>query len=239
VPRGRFSAANKDAAMTITTHPPETEKTEPVLDRGSGGGGLLHLGPVGETRKAVDDPSPEPVRTGIWIGLAAITMSFAAFTSALVVRQSTANDWHHLVLPPIVFVNTLILVASSATLEAARRRVATFFRSKDRSRTAPRFWLWVTLLLGIVFVAGQYVAWLKLRAQGLYLATNPNSAFFYVLTAMHALHVLGGLAGLGRVLHKLRAPVALRRSTLDATSYYWHFMGILWLYLLFVVWLKL
>lgn len=224
--------------MATTIQPPETEKTS-LLDSGSGGGGLLHLGPVGETRKAVDDASPEPVRTGVWIGLAAITMSFAAFTSALVVRESTANDWHHLVIPPIVFVNTLFLVASSATLEAARRRVVSFFRSNDRVQTVPRFWLWMTWFLGIVFVAGQYLAWLKLRAQGLYLATNPNSAFFYVLTAMHALHVLGGLAGLVRVLHKLRVPVSLRRSTLDATSYYWHFMGILWLYLLFVVWLKL
>jgi len=97
----------------------------------------------------------------------------------------------------------------------------------------------MTLLLGLIFVGGQYLAWLKLRTQGLYLATNPNSAFFYVLTAMHGLHVLGGLGGLLRVLYKLREPVSLRRSTLDATSYYWHFMGILWLYLLFVVWLKL
>jgi len=167
-------------------------------------------------------------------------MSFAAFTSALVVRQSTANDWHHLVIPPIVFGNTLVLLASSVTLEVARRRVAVFFRNKDRGQAVPVLWLWATLLLGVVFVAGQYIAWQRLRAAGLYLATNPNSAFFYVLTAMHALHVLGGLAGLARVIYKVRGPVlTLRRSTLDATSYYWHFMGILWLYLLLVVWLKL
>ena len=85
-----------------------------------------------------------------------------------------------------------------------------------------------------------FSGWLKLRAEGLYLATNPNSSFFYVLTAMHALHVLGGLGGLLRVINKLRQPVlSLRRSTMDATSYYWHFMGILWLYVLMVVWIKL
>jgi cytochrome c oxidase subunit 3 len=190
--------------------------------------------------RAVDDPSPEPSRTGIWIGLAAITMSFAAFTSALVVRQSTANDWRHLRIPSIVFVNTLVLLASSATLELARRTVAACVRSKGGSRSVPLFWLWATWLLGLVFVAGQYAAWLQLRAQGLYLATNPNSSFFYVLTAMHALHVLGGLGGLARVIYKLSMPVlTLRRSTMDATSYYWHFMGILWLYLLWVVWMKL
>ncbi len=226
--------------MATTVQPPETEQPVSAHDGGkSGGGGLLHLGPVDQRPRAVGDSSPEPVRTGIWVGLAAITMSFAAFTSALVVRQSTANDWHHLAIPPIVFVNTLFLVASSTTLEIARRRLAAYFRGKERNQSPPIFWLGATFLLGLVFVVGQYVAWLKLRSQGQYLASNPNSAFFYVLTAIHAIHVLGGLAGLARVIHKLRPPVSLRRSTMDATSYYWHFMGILWLYLLFVLWLKL
>jgi len=227
--------------MMTTIPPPEIEPTESLLDGGkSGGGGLLHLGPVDVKRKAVDDPSPEPVRTGIWVGLAAITMSFAAFTSALVVRQSTANDWRHLTIPPIVFLNTGVLLVSSVTLEVARRRVARYVRSKDGKRAAPLLWLSATLLLGLIFVGGQYAGWLQLRAQGLYLATNPNSSFFYVLTAMHALHVLGGLIGLARVIYKLREPgLSLRRSTMDATSYYWHFMGILWLYLLLVVWMKL
>jgi len=225
--------------MATTIQPPETENTDLLIRRGSGGGGLLHLGPVDGTRKSVQDPSAEPVRTGIWIGLAAITMSFAAFTSALVVRQSTATDWHHLVIPRIVLANTLVLIVSSVTLEVARRKLALYFRSKDLRRPAPLFWLWATLLLGLIFVAGQYVAWLKLRAQGVYLASNPNSAFFYVLTAMHGLHVLGGLGGLVRVLYKIRISGPLRRSTLDATSYYWHFMGILWLYLLLVIWFML
>jgi cytochrome c oxidase subunit 3 len=70
------------------------------------------------------------------------------------------------------------------------------------------------------------------------LATNPNSSFFYVFTAVHALHVLGGLAGLSRVIRKL-GQSALRRSTLDATAYYWHFMGVLWLYLFWLLWMKL
>jgi cytochrome c oxidase subunit III len=227
--------------MATTIHPPDIGEVEsPLNGSKSGGGGLIDAGPMDPQLRAVDDPSPEPSRTGIWIGLAAITMSFAAFTSALVVRESTANDWRHLRIPSIVFVNTLVLLASSATLEIARGRVAAYVRSKGGSRSQPSLWLWATLLLGFVFVAGQYAAWLQLRAQGLYLATNPNSSFFYVLTAMHALHVLGGLAGLARVIYKLSTPVlTLRRSTMDSTSYYWHFMGVLWLYLLWVVWMKL
>lgn len=224
--------------MATTIQPPETDSK---LDRGqSGAGGVRNLGPTDVNLKALDGYSPEPSRTGIWVGLAAITMSFAAFTSALVVRQATANDWRHLSIPSIVFVNTLVLLASSVTLEGARRRVADFARGKISDRTTPLLWLWATLSLGLAFVAGQYAAWQQLRSEGLYLASNPNSSFFYVLTAMHALHVLGGLAGLVRVIYMLRQPVlSLRRSTMDATSYYWHFMGILWLYVLLVMWIKL
>jgi len=118
-------------------------------------------------------------------------------------------------------------------------------RGQQRDRAPAMLWLNATLLLGLVFVAGQYVAWLQLRAQGLYLPTNPNSSFFYLLTGVHAVHVLGGLGGLTRVIVKFRSAASstlvlpLRRSTVDATSYYWHFMGALWVYLLFVLWLKL
>jgi cytochrome c oxidase subunit 3 len=96
----------------------------------------------------------------------------------------------------------------------------------------------VTLTLGVLFVAGQYVAWSQLRAEGLYLATNPSSSFFYVLTVTHALHVLGGLGGLVYVIRKL-GKASLRRSTLDAAARYWHFMDLLWLYLLLLLWVKL
>lgn len=226
--------------MATTIQPPEIDQEKQLRPSDSGGGGFRNLAPADGNLKAVDDHSTEPARTGIWVGLAAITMSFAAFTSALFVRQSSATDWHHLSIPPIVFLNTLVLLASSVTLEIARKRLSQFMRNKEGTRQVPLTWLGITLGLGLIFVVGQYAAWLKLRAEGLYLATNPNSSFFYVLTAMHALHVLGGLGGLLRVINKLRQPVlSLRRSTMDATSYYWHFMGILWLYVLMVVWIKL
>lgn len=198
------------------------------------------FGPSGGNPPAIGHFSPEPSRTGIWVGLAAISMSFAAFTSALVVRQATANDWHPLALPLILFVNTGVLLASSGTLEIARRRVADYARGKVTDRSAMLFWLSTTLVLGFLFVSGQCFAWRQLRREGLFLASNPNSSFFYVLTAMHAVHVLGGLAGLMRVLFLVRQPAfPLRRSTMDATSYYWHFMGVLWLYVLIVMWIKL
>jgi cytochrome c oxidase subunit III len=168
-----------------------------------------------------------PARTGVWIGIAAITMSFAAYTSALIVRQGAAPDWQHFRLPPILYLNTLLLLASSGTLELGRRR------SRGGS------WLSLTLGLGLLFVAGQVLAWRDLASQGLFLATNPSSAFFYVFTALHALHLLGGVLALGYILGRLHSSTAGPPvAALDAISLYWHFMGVLWLYLLFVLALR-
>lgn len=228
--------------MATTLQPPQTNTEEDLRPRkGSGsGGGFRGLVPDTGDLRAVTDPTGEPTRTGIWVALAAIAMTFAALTSALYVREGAATDWHHIVLPPILWFNTLSLIASSVTLELARRRVAAFMRGQQVRRSAASLWLNVTLLLGLMFVAGQYLAWLKLRSQGLYLPTNPNSSFFYVLTGVHAVHVLGGLGGLTRVMVLFRgAKPSLRRSTMDATSYYWHFMGALWVYLLCLLWIKL
>lgn len=228
--------------MATTLQPPQTElEQERPIQHGAGsGGGFRNLVPASGDLRAVADPTGDPARTGIWIGLSAIAMSFAALTSALYVREGAATDWHHIALPPILWFNTLALIASSITLEFARVRVRSFMRGERSTRSQASLWLNATLLLGMVFVVGQYFAWLKLRSEGLYLPTNPNSSFFYVLTGVHAIHVLGGLGGLLRVMVKFRNPVrALRRSTMDASSYYWHFMGALWVYLLFILWLKL
>jgi cytochrome c oxidase subunit III len=218
---------------TIAHEPP---KIEPPSN-GHGGAAPPAPEPAG---RAVTDRPPEPVRTGIWVGLASIAMTFAALTSALIVRRGSGNDWNPIALPPILYFNTAILVLSSLTLEQARRKVAAFIRNQGTTHGEALGWLSVTLVLGLAFVAGQYLAWLQLRSEGLYLATNPNSSFFYVFTALHALHVLGGLGGLARVIRRLALPVPiLRKSTLDATSYYWHFMGMLWIYLLFILWRRL
>ena len=165
-------------------------------------------------------------------------MSFAAFTSALIVRKGSSLDWRSFKLPSILYLNTLLLIASSVTLEVSRRRIAAFMGGLRNKAEGPARWLYITLFLGLLFVVGQYVAWSQLRTEGLYLATNPSSSFFYVLTFTHALHVVGGLSGLLYVIRKLNNST-LRRSTLVATARYWHFMGGLWLYLLLLLWMKL
>src|SRR3989440_8985040 len=179
-------------------------------------------------------------RSGIWVGIFAITMSFAAFTSSLFVRQGSAADWTHITLPSLLYANTLALLLSSATLQMARRAIAAVPTMESRTARRGLGWLLATLALGFVFVAGQYEAWRQLAAQGLYLATNPNSSFYYVLTAMHGLHVLAGIAALLFVISRLTAkPAALRPSMFKAAATYWHFMGVLWLYLLLVLRTKL
>ena len=223
--------------MATTVHEPPKIDLDRQPSHGSGNGGWGTLVPAGGDLRRVKPSSPPPASTGIWVGLAAITMTFAAFTSALIVRQGSAPDWQHFTLPSILYLNSLIIIASSVTLEIARRQITGFMVARAEG-AAPSRWLYITLVLGLLFVVGQTFAWLKLRSQGLVISTNISYSFFYVLTVAHAIHLLGGLGGLVRVIGKVNHS-ALRRSTLNATSLYWHFMGALWLYLLLLLWMKL
>ena len=225
---------------TVVHEPPRIKEIENRArpESGSGNGDLRNLTPESGDLRRVQEYAPPPSSTGMWVVLAAISMTFAALTSALVVRKGGAVDWRHFALPSILYFNTLLLLASSVTLEISRRRIAAFMGGLKSNTENPARWLYITLSLGLLFVAGQYIAWRQLSAQGLYLATNPSSSFFYVFTAAHALHLLGGLGGLLRVISKLNH-LTLRRSTMDATSRYWHFMDVLWVYLLLLLWMKL
>jgi cytochrome c oxidase subunit III len=226
--------------MATTTHPPTTQPTRDTsrpIDS-SGNGGWRNIVPEGGDLRAVQEYAPPPASTGVWVFVAGVSMTFAALTSALVVRKGGALEWRHFTLPYILYLNTVVLLASSATLEISRRHVATFMGGAKVTTANPARWLYATLSLGLLFLAGQYLAWRQLSAQGLYLATNPSSSFFYVFTAAHALHLLGGLYAITRVIRKLNHHV-LRRATLDATAHYWHFMDALWVYLLVLLWMKL
>src|SRR5579884_720723 len=115
--------------MATTVHePPRVEPRRPGQPY-AGNGGWRNIPPSGASTRTVQQPASSPAsRTGIWVGLGGITMTFAAFTSALVVRRGGAADWRHLDLPPILLLNTVFLFASSVTLEVARRRVAAYAR---------------------------------------------------------------------------------------------------------------
>lgn len=228
---------------TTIPEPPQIDRLPDHGHTGNGNGNGKNLVPADGNLRAVIDYSPPPSSTAIWVVLFAVTMMFAAFTSALIVRKGSSQDWQSFTLPSILYFNTFLLLLSSVTLEVARRRVASFMGAlkthvAQSSAANPSRWLYITLFLGLLFVAGQYVAWKQLAAQGLYLATNPSSSFFYLLTAVHAVHVLGGLGGLIYCIRKLRKST-LRRNALVATTRYWHFMGALWVYLLVLLWMKI
>src|SRR6202045_1230824 len=111
----------------------------------------------------------EASQSGIWVGIFAITMSFAAFTSALFVREGSAADWTHLVLPPILYANTMMLLLGSLTLVMASRVVNAHALLDSHAVKTVMAWLIATLALGVLFIVGQYEAWRQLAAQGLFL----------------------------------------------------------------------
>ena len=173
---------------------------------------------------------------GVRMFLATVTMLFAAFTSAYLVRRAGA-DWQPIPLPGVLGVNTVVLAASSAAAEAGRRAAA-----RGRWGLA-RTGFVAAVALGVAFVGGQLGAWRALEGAGFVVSTLPQSAFFYLLTGVHAVHLVAGLVVLAVTLPALRpgagahagdagagaaavSPAA--RARLAAT--FWHFFGALWVY---------
>ena len=170
-------------------------------------------------------------RLGLLVGLGAITMLFAAFTSAYLVRSGGA-DWVAIPLPAVLlWTGTGLLALSSGTLELARRAFAA------GNAVGFRSWSALTAALGTGFLAGQFASWRALNEAGLYLQSNPKSSFFFVLTGVHAVHLGAGVVAL-LALFGLAAAGRLVPGKSDAptlTAIYWHFVGGVWLYLLAVL----
>jgi len=170
--------------------------------------------------------------TAIQLALAGIVMFFMALTSSFLVRKGLGDDWVSFTLPRILWANTLVLLASSGAIQFARARL----RSGDTEGF--RRWWAITTALGALFLAGQFAAWRQLAAQGVFLATNPSSSFFYLLTALHGLHLLGGIVGLFYVAYRPWQRSRITQSTAaDLVSIYWHFMDGLWIFLFALLYL--
>jgi cytochrome c oxidase subunit 3 len=173
----------------------------------------------------------------MWVGLASIAMMFTSLSSAYIVRSASSNDWVSLPMPRMLLVSTALILASSAAIETARRKF------KAALHALYSRWLFVTVILGLGFLGAQLVAWRQLARRGIYLASNPHSSFFYLLTGAHAVHLLGGLLGLTLLWLRSRRPVieqslvARRKAATDAVAIYWHFMDALWIYLFLLLFL--
>lgn len=221
------------ATMVTSTKP--ARKTSP-------GGGPKIPGPNGNGRKHNGDfRGPESqgnrYRIGMWVGLASVAMMFTSLSSAYIVRSASSNDWTPLPMPRVLLVSTALILASSITLETARRKLKTGLNAPYKR------WLLVTVILGLAFLVAQLFAWRRLVRQGIYLASNPHSSFFYLLTGAHAVHLIGGLLGLLFLWLRWRrhtteeTAIVKRKAATDAVTVYWHFMDALWIYLFLLLFL--
>src|SRR5579872_1206349 len=159
-----------------------------ILHSGHGGGTDVQAGGDGDNSRGGLPAVPRRVYfTAVQLALAGIVMFFMALTSSFLVRKGLGDDWVAFALPKVLWFNSLLLLASSLTIELARRNL------REGALSIFNRWWVITTALGILFVTGQWVAWRNLAAQGVFLATNPSASFFYVLTAVHALHLIGGI----------------------------------------------
>lgn len=213
--------------------------TKPLTKKAGLGGGRKFPGPNGRSGKGNGHDSLFPrhqssanrYRIGMWVALAAILMMFTALTSAYIVRAASSNDWKPIAMPRILLLSTALILVSSVTLEFARRKL------KATAESSYRRWLLLTTALGVGFLVSQLLAWRQLVGQGVYISSNPHSSFFYLLTATHGVHLLGGLTALFYLLVRAKRSqvdeqsTARRYASADAVTLYWHFMDGLWIYL--------
>lgn len=170
-----------------------------------------------------------PVKFALWLGLASILMLFVAFTSAYMVRQAAGN-WLEFSIPSIFFYSTAVLIGSSIALQASYES----FKKKNKSGYIG--FLVLSVLMGIGFVVLQYEGWITLTSLGIEINGNPAGSFIYIISAVHVLHVLGGITAL--IIALIQA-LSLdfyvsdkRKLRFQLVLQYWHFVDVLWVYLL-------
>ena len=174
-----------------------------------------------------------PARIALWVFLAVITSLFGLFFSAYFIRMGHGHgavhgisDWHPVSKPPVLWFNTAMLILSSAAMQMARRAV----RFDQRARV--RGYLLAGGAFALLFLTGQLVGWHQLRDSGYGLTSGPASAFFYVLTGVHGLHLLGGLVVWLKTVIRMRTravELIEMRLGLELCTVYWHYLLLVWL----------
>lgn len=170
-----------------------------------------------------------PQKFGLWISFASIAMMFGAFTSAYIVRRAAGN-WLEFKLPEVFYISTAVLILSSICLHLSYQGF------KKMRSVQHRGFLVGAFLLGIAFVVLQYQGWMTLFDMGIELTGNPSGSFLYMISGVHVLHILGGLATMVvAMIHAFSLPCnpsPRRLLRFDLVRQYWHFVDILWIYLL-------
>ncbi len=169
-----------------------------------------------------------PQLFGLWIAMGSIIMMFGAFTSAYIVRQAAGN-WLEFRLPDLFIFSTVIILISSITLQVS------YNAFKQKKELLYKLGLLISFLLGLTFLILQYKAWTELFGIGVDMKVNPSSSFLYVITAVHALHIIGGIAALMvAITHAFTLPFFYskqRKMRFQLVLHYWHFVDLLWVYL--------
>ncbi|HKZ80087.1 MAG TPA: cytochrome c oxidase subunit 3 [Pyrinomonadaceae bacterium] len=180
--------------------------------------------------------SPATYRITMWVVLAAVVMMFAALSSAYIILSSGGQS-RPVAMPRMFFLSTGVILLSSLSFEKAKRSL------KQGAQIKYLRWIWLTLLLGLAFLAAQLTGWRELAAEGVYFASHPHSSFFYFFTGVHGVHLIGGILGLFYLILRLkrRKELLVSERTITAAevvALYWHAMdGLwLWLFLLLLVW---
>ena len=198
------------------------------------GAGNVSRGPDGRAFSPNGGPRADlpagPYPMGLMAILATVAMLFAAFTAALLIRR-TGADWTPVELPMIVWINAVVIVLSSGLVETSKQRLG-----HADAESAP-LWLSMAGVLGLLFLTGQWVAWRALISQGVLLPSSPHAAFFYMLSAVHGAHVIGGLGALAWTLKRALGGgyTAASHAGLTHAAIYWHFVGAVWIYLLILL----
>ena len=230
--------------------------TIPELNRG-GGGKPPASRDGGNGNGGGNGSSPDYIhrlrraRLGLFVLMIPIVMLFVSFTSAYVVRKGLPSlnqntdqlrtDWIPVNLPiQLLLVNTLVLLASSVSMELARRKIARQVALAPVEKIPGvavgheriSLWLGITMALGAAFLVGQWLAWGELKNRGFYVASNPSSSFVYLLTATHAIHLMGGIVALlyASLASLLKKTLESRRIVIEIAGWYWHFLAALWIY---------
>lgn len=189
---------------------------------------------VRSARGDLGEVNVPPARIALWVFLAVITSLFGLFISAYFIRMGHGHgadhgaitDWHSVSKPPILWFNTAMLVLSSVAMQMARGAL------KSNTRARVNGYLVAGGVFAILFIAGQLIGWQQLHASGYGLTQGPAGAFFYVLTGVHGLHLLGGLiVWLKTVIRMRKREVELIdvRLSIELCTVYWHYLLLVWL----------
>ena len=172
-----------------------------------------------------------PAKLGLWMFLAVVASLFILFMSAFSMRMHHGDDWTRVAVQPVLWVNTVLLIFGSIAMQSARDA------AKKTLLRALKFRLVAAGLFTFAFLAGQLVAWQQLNASGQFISSGPAISFFYLLTAVHGLHLLGGLWVWGKALGRLMggAQLVAVRLCVELCTVYWHFLLLVWLVLFILI----